>query len=179
MVVSIETEKFYLPFYISNSEQGKIDLERLKDLSTDLGFPVFTRLIIEDAKTHQVFLTEVEYWVTMLPARRQTQYLLSKMSIAKDNKSRDAMTGQVAGSSKGSSLSAPQEAGMLGRGCVVNALEFAKCRGGDLSAGRALMTQLINTGGASLDPIMKNNTSPTIKNTVASYLTGAHLQHNL
>lgn len=179
LMTSIENESFYLPYYISNSYPHKIDLEKLVKQSRELGFDPFNNLVVEDPHTGQTYLTEVKYWVGMFPGRRQTQYLLSKTSIAKDNKSRDVFTGQVAGDSKGSSMSAPQFASLLGRGCMANALEFAKARGGDIQAGRALMTSLINNGGASMDSVLKLNSSPTVKKTMASYLNAAHIQHDL
>ena len=179
LVGRVEREEFFLPIYINNSDKERIDLTKLVKISQDLGFEPFEQLVVEDPKTGQVYQTEVKYWIALFPCRRQVQYLLAKTSNAKDNKTRDVMTGQVAGSSKSSSFSAPQMAGMLGRGCKDNALELAKFRGGDISAGRALQQQLINSGGASLEPILKNNSSPTVKNTLASYLNACHLQHSL
>lgn len=179
MVQSILDETFYLPYYISNSEKGKIDITRLVNLSRSIGFDPFNVLEVEDPKTGDVYLTEVLYWVGMFPGRRQTQYLISKRSAAKDSKSRDVFTGQVAGDSKSSALSAPQLAGMLGRGCTNNALELAKFRGGDIQAGRAFMSMLINGGGVSMEPIVKAGTHATVNSTVGSYLNAAHLQHNL
>ncbi|AFI55350.1 hypothetical protein TSMG0067 [Halocynthia phage JM-2012] len=175
----LKAERKYLPFYIPNDVNHKIDIKRWIKLSKEIGAETFVELIQEDDVTGDVTQTEIKYWVAMFPGRRHLHYLDAKRSIAKDNKTRDTLTGQVTGDSKGSSFSKPQLMGLLSRGCTMNAMELMKYRGGDISGGRELNRQLTSNGGVSLKSLLQTKTTPTVTKTTASYLTAMHLSHNL
>lgn len=179
LYLKLKEEKMYLPFYIANEQEQKIDIRRWIKLAKELGVDTFVKLVQEDPNTGQRYVTDVEYWVAMFPGRRHLHYLDAKRTIAKDNKTRDTLTGQVTGPSKGSSFSKPQLGGLLSRGCISNALELNKYRGGDISGGREMNKQLISSGGVSLNSLLQTNTTPTVTKTLASHLNGMHLQHNL
>lgn len=175
----LKEEKKYLPFYIANEQEQKINIRRWIKLAKELGADTFVKLVQEDPNTGQTYMTDIEYWVAMFPGRRHLHYLDAKRSIPKDNKTRDTLTGQVTGPSKGSSFSKPQLGGLLSRGCISNALELVKYRGGDISGGREMNKQLVSTGGVSLNSLLQTNTTPTVTNSLAGHLNGMHLQHNL
>lgn len=172
-------EEVYLPYYIANAQEQTIDIKRWIKLATSLGNDTFTELVQEDEVTGEVTVTDIKYWVAMWPARRHLHYLDAKRSMAVDNKTRDTLTGQVTGASKGSSFSKPQLMGLLSRGCKANAIEIFKYRGGDISGGREMNKQLISTGGVSLNSLLQTNTKPTVNKTLGSFLNGMHLAHNL
>ena len=179
LYLDLKAEKTYLPFYVPNVQNHKIDIRRWIKLSKDLGVDTFVNLVQEDEKTGLTTITDIKYWVAMWPARRHLHYLDAKRSLAKDNKTRDTLTGQVTGASKGSSFSKPQLMGVLSRGCTANALELYKFRGGDIAGGREMNKQLISNGGVSLNSLLQTNTKPTVSRTLGAYLNAAYLQHNL
>lgn len=171
--------KRYIPYYVPSDANVKIDIKKWVKLAEELGYDVFSRIVQEDPNTKQITLSEVKYWVALFPTRRHIQYLDSKRSIAKDNKTRDVLTGQVTGESKGSSFSRPQLMGLLSRGMTSNALEIYKYQGGDIAGGREFNNALINGGGVSLENLLKSKTLPTSTKTLGANLNGMHLAHNL
>lgn len=175
----LKAEKRYLPYYVPHDTTHEIDIKRWINLSKKLGVDTFVKLVQEDDTTGDLTVTDIEYWVTMVPGRRHLHYLDAKRSVPKDNKTRDTLTGQVTGASKGSSFSKPQLMGLLSRGCTSNALELMKYRGGDIAGGREFNKQLVNNGGVSLASLLQTKTTPTVTKTTGSYLTGMHLKHNL
>lgn len=179
LYVALKAETTYLPFYVPNVQEHKIDIRRWIKVAKELGVDTFVELVQEDEKTGLTTISDIKYWVAMWPAKRHLQYLTDKRSLAKDNKTRDTLTGQVTGASKGSSFSKPQLMGVLSRGCTANALELYKYRGGDIAGGREMNKQLTTTGGVSLQSLLQTNTKPTVNKTVGTYLNGLHFGHNL
>lgn len=180
LVELIEKEEFYLPFYRENLNDKEVDIEHWLALAEELGCEIFTKLWIEDAVTGETSLTPVEHWVALVPGRTQLQYLDDKMSVAADNTTRDALTGQVTGASKGSALSYPQLNTLDARGSFNKTMvEFLKLRGGDIEASRAYNRMLINTGGAKIEPIMELHSRPLATENLSIQLTSAHLANNL
>lgn len=175
----LKAGKRYIPYYVPSDSKVKIDIKQWVKLAEELGYDVFSRIVQEDPSTKQITLSEVKYWVALFPTRRHIQYLDSKRSIAKDNKTRDVLTGQVTGESKGSSFSRPQLMGLLSRGMTSNALEIYKYQGGDIAGGREFNNALINGGGVSLENLLKSKTLPTSTKTLGANLNGMHLAHNL
>jgi hypothetical protein len=179
LVVKLEKEEFYLPFYRENMNEKAPDIEAWLALAEELGAEIFAKLWVEDNVTGEVSLTPHEYWVAMLPGRRQLQYLVDKMTIAEDNTVRDALTGQVTGDSKGSSISYAQLNTLEPRGFDNSILEMVKMRGGDIEASRAYNRMIINTGGVKLGPIMELNSRPGATDTLDAFLGGMHFETTL
>lgn len=177
--LALKAEKRYVPYYVPNSSDQKFEPERWIKLSEKLGLQTFIELVREDPVTHQMTVTDIKYWVALLPARRHLHYLEAKRSIPRDNKTRDILTGQVTGDSKGSSFSKPQLGGLIQRNCIANAVELYKYRGGDISGGREFNKQLVQNGGTSLSKLLQTKTEPTVKKTLSAHLNGMHLQHQI
>lgn len=179
LVGQLEKEEFYLPYYRANMEDKAPDIDAWLDLAEELGAEIFAQLWVEDNVTGEVSLTPHEYWVAMLPGRRQLQYLVDKMTIAEDNTVRDALTGQVTGDSKGSSISYAQLNTLEPRGFENSIIEAVKLRGGDIEASRVYNRMIINTGGAKIAPILEMNSRPGATETLDAFLGGMHFETTL
>lgn len=179
LVVRIEEGSFYLPYYIENSNGGRVPVDKWIELAISIGGEPFSKLIIEDETSGITFVTPEEVPVGLLPRRRLIQTIESKLSTADDNSVRDEMTGQVTGDSKSSTFSAPQTTSLISRNFKANAAELSNARGGSIENGRMLNKMIIEQGGASLVPILKSGNRATVAKVLSRELTSAHIGNNL
>lgn len=177
--IMVKNGKFNLPYLRENMNDNEIDTIKWVDLAESLGAEVFTQLWETDESTGEQYLTPHKYMVPILPVRRPSQNLNTKDSIPVDNNTRDMLTGQVTGASKGSALSKPQLDSMLERGLAMNAIEFVKARGGDISASQVYNRRIIEQGGADLNEIINNHGEAGSQTTLRNYFSGMMLAIDL
>lgn len=175
----IKDGKFNLPYLRDNLNENEVNIINWIDLAESLGAEVFSQLWETDPTTGEEYLTPHKYLVPILPVRAQAQKLDSKDSIAVDNNTRDLLTGQVTGASKGSALSKPQLDSLLERGLINTAIEATKARGGDIEASRLYNRRIIETGGANLTELEHLGSEATVQTTVRNYFAGMMLAIDL
>ncbi len=162
-----------------NLADPKLNVARNIKIGKELGYDFFQRLRLKDPATGQQYTTPEKYLILSLPFRRQAQHLVKKMSVPADNESRDDLTGQPTGKSKGSSLSNPEMQVLYALGLDKTIEELLKVRGGDAAAYTAMNKFAHETGGFSLDQVAKAGGKVKSTETLATLLKAMHLNNNL
>lgn len=157
---------------------SRLSVKRNLELAEKWGVKLFERIWqTNDDGTR--YLSTLEYMVVPLPLRRQAQILEKKISIPEDNNTVDDLTGQAAGSSKGSKVSFPQIQILASHGLDKTLLEMLKMRGGDTKAFNAMNAEISKTGSVSIDNIAKLGTEVKSTTTLNTFLTCMHLGNTL
>jgi len=138
-----------------NLAASKLSVSRNVKIGKELGYEFFQQLSLKDPATGQQYTTPHKYLILSLPFRRQAQHLVKKMSVPADNDSRDDLTGQPTGKSKGSSLSNPEMQVLYALGLDSTIEELLKVRGGNDAAYIAMNKAAHETGGFSLEQVSK------------------------
>lgn len=178
-VEKIDNMDRFLEVQIPNQTGNVFPEEELIKLIRKHGGEPFSQLRVEDDTTGETYITPEKYWTPLFPKRRQIQTIESKVSLADSNKVRDNLTGAVTGAAKGSSMSSVQTLSIISRGCMANALELNKARGGDLTASREMNRALVESGTVSLNSLLKLNSRPESTDTLAIRWNAMHIDHNL
>lgn len=174
----LRDEKEYLPYIMPTMGKIRLTSEKNIKIAKSLGIKLFHRVWLTDASTGETYLTPEEYLVIDVPFRRQQQHLKKKISIPDSNKRIDEMTGQVTGSSKGSSLSGSEMQILYSQGMNESIRELFKFRGGDEVAHRNLMRNIITNGDASMNNSDDGVSRPKSTETTSILLTSAHIKNN-
>jgi len=161
-----------------NGKAPTITRDEKIDLAKEWGVALFERLWVDDGK-NPPYLSRHKYLILHLPVRRQAQILDEKISLPKHANTIDELTGQPTGDSKGSSLSNPEAQVLMGFNLDNCIIEFMKLRGGDVTAFRAMNRSIDQTGGASIEALMKLGSEVESTATLRSYLLGMHLNTTL
>ena len=165
-------------FVVCPNGDNAISVENNFALAKELGYDFYQRLWLNDGPNTPTYLSN-NYLVMDLPIKRQAQLLIKKISIPKDNKTIDNLTGQPTGSSKGSSMSYPQVQVLTALNLENCAIEFMKYRGGDLKGFTAMEKAIFETGGVDLEQLNKLGTKVKSTTTLSHYLTAMHLTNTL
>lgn len=179
MVRQIAAGTLILPVFEFNMSGSKMNDQKLMKIGEKLGIKWFQRLELTDSVTREANLTSVEFLVLELQVRRQIQHLVKKRSTASSNKVVDQLTGQVTGDSKSASISLPELTALNAKGNYNGILELIKVRGGDKLAHQAMVEQIRDTGGFSIEPILAANTRPKVVHTTNKFLRAMMLDSNL
>lgn len=145
-------------------------------IADELGRPVFQNLKFTKENP---FITPNKYLILNVPTRRASQILTKKISIPKDDKKIDLLTGQVTGESKASKLTLPELQILVGMGIKDSAIELMKDRGGDLGAKDAMSKLLIRQGSVSQKVLENYATGVVSTNTLKSMLHAMMIRNNL
>lgn len=139
---------------------------------------LFHRLQTTDPGTGVQYLTDEEYPVMLLPCRRTQQTIEHKMSLPKSDKTVNAMTGQVTGPDKASSINKEEIQILYNRGLTNTLKEFLNIRAGNPELYSKYSQQLEETGQANIDtddPADRTRTSQTAN----VLLHGMHIASNI
>lgn len=167
-----------LPFYYSNLDKERLDINQLFALSESLGIESFQRLIKTDPETGVKVKTAEKYLVLPAMIRRQKQHLMKGISVAKNSKYKSAITGQVMGVSRSSAISLPELFMLDAKGHDAAIKELIKVRGGDEESLREFRRSIIETGEASVDALDDLGSVPTSTESLRSYFFGMMLDSN-
>lgn len=144
-----------------------------------MGLELFQRITQTDPATGRRYTGTRKYLIIDLPIRRQIQMITNKASMQSAGAKRDELTGQIAGSHKGSAMSYPETLVLFSQGLNACSEEFLKIRGGDAKASRMITESLINQGSANIrsTDVLKSRAKAT--DTLSVYLKSMHLDNNL
>ena len=179
-VAEFEGTPKLLPIIAPNlpAKGKRLSVKRNLALAEKWGVKLFERIWqTNDDGTR--YLSTHKYMVVPLPLRRQAQILEKKISIPEDNNTVDDLTGQAAGSSKGSKVSFPQIQILASHGLDKTLLEMLKMRGGDTKAFNAMNAEISKTGSVSIDNIAQMGTEVKSTTTLNSLFTCMHLENKL
>ena len=179
-MMDLRDGKKHLTIIIPNGmKEIKTDLQNNMKIAKELGFEFYQRLQITGSKTMPDYITPNKYLVVKLPVKRASQLLSKKISIPKDNKSRDLLTGQVTGDSRAAKLTNPEVQILLGLGLESSIKELMKFRGGDLGAGTALNNDLMRYGRGSQANSANMSTGVVSTKTLKQFFQAMHIRSTL
>ena len=160
-------KKEILAIWVPNMNKNEVTIKRALEVGKKYGFPFFQRIYLTDQKTGQLVLRDRPTRLYLIPNRRQAETLSAKISIPKNNNTKDQLTNQPTGDSKGSTWSQPE----MNR-------ELMQARGGDDKKFNAMNRMLLETGTVSLEQLPEDSKAKSVS-AVGVILTAMHLQNNL
>ena len=178
-ISGIESGEEDLSIVVPNMGDVRLDIDRNLALAKKLGHSFFEKIWITNPSTGYRYLSPKRYMLVDLPLRRQAQLLRQKISIPKDNRSIDNLTGQPTSDSKGAKISYPEMQIMASAGLDNCIVELMKYRGGDLRGFNAMNASISNTGGVSIEALDKLGTKVKSTTTLRTILTGMHIKSTL
>lgn len=173
------TGEDYLRAVIPNSTKDKLTAEDNVKAAKMIGHSFLERCWLTDASTGTRYLTPHEYLTTALPLKGQIQLLFKKISVAKDSKSIDMMSGQVTGDSKGGGLSKPEAQILYALGLEETLKELLKGRGGDRVTQLAFDKSIHETGSADIDAAMSAGGKTQSRQILSMLLKAQHIDNDL
>lgn len=179
LMTRMEEDDESFPFYHPNFSGKNIDLEHLIGILKQEGGALMEQINMVDFDTGMKFLTPVEYPILRLPLRIQQQKLPKKISVPKDNKHVDDLTGQPTTESKGSAISYPEIQILYAMGLNKTMIELLKVRGGDERAFRDYNNEIIANGGVNITSIASQKSKVKSGMTVGAILNAMMLSNNL
>ena len=138
---------------------------------------LFNRVVFEDE--YGEFTPGIKYLTGYIPNKTTKQTVDYAIKSAKHHKSRNAITGQPTGDSKGVSISAPESQLLIAHGLKNVVDELANVRSGDVSVSTAFTNMLETTGKASLNVLDNYRTDSGSLLAIKNYLIGIHFKLNI
>lgn len=175
----LKSKEEWLTITVPNGGNVKGSIEHNIAIGKKWGHSFFQRLYMPPEGNNPGYLTPNEYFVIKPPIRVASQRLAKKMSIPKNQRSINALTGQVTGESKGAGFSYPELRLCVAMGLNHTATELMKYRGGDVRGWAAMSASLARHGAARQDQLAHFASGVISTSTVKSYLTSAHLKNTL
>lgn len=180
MMHSIKEGRLTFPMFVENMGDGTVLSRKVRDYAEkNLDIEWFQQLIITDPITGDAHKTPIRYLVMDLPMRRLAQHLFKKVSLPESTKVVDHLSGQATGASKGSTVSFPELNVLNDRGLHNTISELVSVRGGDQLAFNAMMEQVEQNGGFSVEAVKALGTKPKAVETLRLLLLGCHIDSNL
>lgn len=168
-----------IPIYNPAGSKVQIDHMRNVEIAKALGLDMNQRMWFTDSKTGLKHRTRHPHLYFPVPARRQTQMQEKKMAVAKNDKVRDKLSGQVVGPSKASGVSFPEAYVMFADGLDETLQEFLHARGGNDALQRAFYQSIRQTGQGRIHIEGAERTSAKSTRTWSAYYKQMHIGNNL
>lgn len=179
MVQQIRDKQTNTPFILDHLSDPKMDIEFVNKIANkELGISLRQRVRFQNPKTKEFYWSNDPLWVVDVPVRRLIQSVENKISYSTSNQV-DAATHQPVGNAKASSFSAPQCLILEGQGFEATTTEFMVARGGDLAVKHAMDQSIRQSGGASLNVILRYGQGAKATKFVSHQLTAMHWRNNL
>ena len=178
-VEDLRTGRDFLRAVMPNFDSKRLSVEDNVKAAEVIGHSFLERIWMTDSSTGTEYLTNPEYLTMHLPLRGQLQLLFKKISIPKNNKARDVLSGQATGPSKGGSLSLPESQVLYSQKLEETLKEALKARGGDETTMQAFDRQIIETGEGDLDLAMKAGGLVPANVTTSMYLKAMHIDNDM
>lgn len=178
-VEAVIDRKAKVSIYMPNDGTvGKMD-ECFK-FAREHDYEFFQRIEIAETPTVPGHMSAAKHFIVKCPMRRQSQTFSKKISVAKNDRAIDALTGQASGDdSKTATMSAPENRILIGIGLKYTAREFNKIRGGDVGAYRAYKYFLESGGNVSQQEIEAYATGVGSIKILKRWLRGKHIDSTL
>ena len=179
-MTKLKNKEINLSIIVPNGNKNiKVSLENNYKIAKQMGFNFFQKLEFGPTEDLPGYKTPNKYMILKMPVKRAAQLLSKKISIPKDNKVVDTLTGQVANDSRASKISNPELQVLLGMGMEKNLIELMKARGGDQGQQRAMTGLLYKDGMVTQSDLERYSTGVTSTKTLKSYFIGMHIKSTL
>ena len=175
----VEMAKMGIPLYQPVGGKTKISYKRNIKIAQKMNIPLEEKVWLTEPKTGLTHLTRHPHLILLLPVRRQTQMLEKKMSVAKHDKVRDKITGQVTGPSKASGISFPEAYIIYSDKLDESLQEFLHARGGNEAVNRAFYQAIRMTGRGRIHIPGAERTSAKSTRSWASYYKAMGIGTNI
>lgn len=179
LMEAFNTGDDYLRAVIPNSGDIKLTVEDNIKAAKAIGHSFFERCWLIDEQTGHEYLTNHKFFTTAMPLKNQIQLLFKKISVAKDNKSVDMLSGQVTGDSKGGGISKPEAQILYGLGLSESLKEPFKARGGDRTTQLAFDKSIHETGKADIDDAIGLGGKVQSRVMLSMWLKAQHIDNDL
>ena len=164
---------------IFSKTSSGINFQHLLDVADKRGVKFYKQIIVPPRGNEPGYITPNEYFIGIEHVCRQSQSVVKKRAISEKSGITDLLTGQPAGDSRQSGLSAPETGLILAAGLTHSANELLTFRGGDQDGLAAMQAMLTKTGSVSLDAIEPYRGGVKSTKTLDAYLKGAHINSTL
>lgn len=168
-----------LPILAPNMSKHQLSVERNLELAKKYNHNFFQRVWMDPGKEVPMYLTNKPLLIVDLPLRLQAQLQDKKISIPRDNKSIDELTGQPSGASKGSKISYPETQIMAALNMPESITEMLKYRGGDVKAFDAMNKAIDRQGSVSMAAIEHLTDQVQSARTLKTFLMCMHIDSTL
>ena len=175
----IKMMKAGVPIYAPVGGPVKITHTNNLKVAKKLGLLLEQRLYLTDPKTGLCQRTRWPHILLKLPVRRQTQMIDKKLSVAKHDKIRDKLTGQVTGPSKSSGVSFPEAYVMFSGSYDSTLEEMLHGRGGNEKLNRAFYKSIRETGRGYIKIPGAENTASKATRTQSAIFKAIHIGNNI
>lgn len=176
---AIEAGTDYIFINVPNLTGKGVSVANNLKVAKEMGVNLFQKIELTDPVTGKRYMGVRDYLIIHLPVKRQIQMITNKMSIQDADVKYDDLSGQVAGSTKGASMSFPETLVLYSQGLDNTLEEFLKVRGGDQMAGRVVNETVINQGNGSIKMIEDLPSRAKSSTTLSTIMKAMHLDNNL
>lgn len=176
---AIEAGTDYIFINVPNLTGKGVTVANNLKVAKEMGVNLFQKIELTDPVTGKRYMGVRDYLIIHLPVKRQIQMITNKMSIQDADVKYDDLSGQVAGSTKGASMSFPETLVLYSQGLDNTLEEFLKVRGGDQMAGRVVNEMVINQGNGSIKMIEDLPSRAKSSTTLSTIMKAMHLDNNL
>jgi hypothetical protein len=177
MIEKFRSGRHSLRLFSPLDSEVELDFDRNVDIAKWLGFDIYQKLTI--TRGDFVYTPEVEYAVMYMSIRRASQHILKNFNVHKHRKTRNRITGQVAGNSASGRITLQEVQVMKPLGLNNTLDEFLGVRGGDVQASNALNGLLFKNGKVSKSELAPFVTKTQATKTLSAYFKAMHIDISL
>jgi hypothetical protein len=183
-MVGMKEGKIHISIVVPNDGKTRVSVENNFRVAKQLGHEFFQRVKVTNHPDYPDHMLPIKALTMILPIRRAQQLLSKKISIPEHSMTTDVLTGQVAGKSRSSKLTYPEQQMLIAMDMKDTATEMVRIRGGDLKAQSEYVRQLANNGEVSQKDILDvanlvSNGGVVSTRTLKYYLQGMHIKNTL
>ncbi len=178
-IQDLKSGKRFSVIYAPNYGPVKLNLERNMKIAEKMGHSFFEKIWIEGKPDVPTQLTPVPAFVILTRVRRQAQLVTKGVSVPKNMRTINVMTGQPTGESQSAKISMPELQMCASAGLLKSMEELMKWRGGDNRGSAALHGMLVRYGRASLQSLKPFASGVESTNYINALFTAAHIGTNL
>ena len=175
-MVGMKEGKIHISIVVPNDGKTRVSVENNFKVAKQLGHEFFQRVKVTNHPDYPDHMLPIKALTMILPIRRAQQLLSKKISIPEHSMTTDVLTGQVAGKSRSSKLTYPEQQMLI-------AMDM-KDTATDLKAQSEYVRQLANNGEVSQKDILDvanlvSNGGVVSTRTLKYYLQGMHIKNTL
>lgn len=178
-ISDLKSGKKFLTIQVPNWTKSTPNIDYLLKVGDEMGHNFFQKLWVTDENSGATYLTPTTNMVVDMPIRRASQLLTKKISVPKDHKVVNALTGQPTGDSKGARISKPELEILAAMGAESTSIEFMKYRGGDIRGRAAFNAMLSSQGSVHLSSLEPYASGVESTKTLRTIFNCAHLKVEL
>jgi len=176
---ALRSKKKTLSIIVPNGTELPLDTKKNLDISRELGYEPFQRVVTYIPGTNKKTLSSVKSLIFYMPFKRLAQHMVKKISLPEHTRSRNHLTDQVSGASRATKITGKELSIFLGKNYKAAMDELMIARTGDLGATTAMNAFIAKYGDVSIKDIEKYATNSRATKTLRSYFKAMHLDVNI